>query len=96
MDTHTGHAVYGVGGGITWQSQASAEHAEVLTKTAVLRSTDRDIELPGGVANGPGRGVGNPDLVECPGLRPPAGYARRTITRTRPGIGPAAEVSALR
>ena len=43
IDTHTGHAVYGVGGGITWQSQAPAEHAEVLAKTAVLRAIDRDI-----------------------------------------------------
>ena len=38
VDTHTGHAVYGVGGGITWQSRAPAEHAEVLAKTAVLRA----------------------------------------------------------
>jgi para-aminobenzoate synthetase/4-amino-4-deoxychorismate lyase len=43
VDTLTGHAVYGVGGGITWQSRAPAEHAEVLTKTAVLRANDRDI-----------------------------------------------------
>ena len=47
IDTHTGQSVYGVGGGITWQSQAPAEHAEVLAKTAVLRESDRDIELPG-------------------------------------------------
>ena len=36
IDTISGHAVYGVGGGITWLSRASDEHAELLTKTAVL------------------------------------------------------------
>ena len=36
VDTETGDAVYGTGGGITWDSEPAAEHAEVLTKTAVL------------------------------------------------------------
>ncbi len=30
------HAVYGTGGGITWDSDAAAEHAETRTKTRVL------------------------------------------------------------
>lgn len=36
VDTSTDRATYGVGGGITWHSQAAAEHAELLAKTAVL------------------------------------------------------------
>lgn len=36
VDPMTGHAVYGVGSGITWPSSASDEHAELLAKTAVL------------------------------------------------------------
>lgn len=36
VDTVTGRAVYGVGGGITWPSRASDEHAELLAKAAVL------------------------------------------------------------
>ena len=85
VDTHTGHALYGVGGGITWQSHAPAEHAEVLAKTAVLRASDRAIEPPGPLANGPGRRAGDLDPVECPGPRPLSGSGRRTIKRARPG-----------
>ena len=44
VDTRTGEAMYGAGGGVTWSSEASAEHDEVLTKTAVLRA--RPLELP--------------------------------------------------
>ncbi|WP_030443521.1 aminodeoxychorismate synthase component I, partial [Actinoplanes subtropicus] len=36
LDRSTGIAVYGAGGGITWDSDAAAEHAELLTKAAVL------------------------------------------------------------
>jgi para-aminobenzoate synthetase/4-amino-4-deoxychorismate lyase len=91
VDTHTGHAVYGVGGGITWQSQAPAEHAEVLAKTAVLRASDRDIELPGATVSGSGRGIGNLDLVEWPTLRPRAESGRRTNAPDLV-IGPASDL----
>jgi para-aminobenzoate synthetase/4-amino-4-deoxychorismate lyase len=37
IDTATGQAQYGTGGGITWDSDPSAEHAELEAKTAVLR-----------------------------------------------------------
>jgi para-aminobenzoate synthetase/4-amino-4-deoxychorismate lyase len=74
IDTYTGQSVYGVGGGITWQSQAAAEHAEVLAKTAVLRAGDHDTEPPGEMASGSGCGVGgsgcgigNLDLVAAAG-----------------------------
>jgi para-aminobenzoate synthetase/4-amino-4-deoxychorismate lyase len=45
VDTATGEAVYGTGGGITWGSDAAAEHAEVLTKAAVLHARPRDFDL---------------------------------------------------
>jgi para-aminobenzoate synthetase/4-amino-4-deoxychorismate lyase len=35
-DTETGAAVYGVGGGITWDSRAAAEFDEVLAKARIL------------------------------------------------------------
>jgi para-aminobenzoate synthetase/4-amino-4-deoxychorismate lyase len=36
VDRATGSAVYGVGGGITWDSEAAAERAELRAKAAVL------------------------------------------------------------
>jgi para-aminobenzoate synthetase/4-amino-4-deoxychorismate lyase len=36
VDRETGTAVFGTGGGITWGSDAAAEHAELLTKAAFL------------------------------------------------------------
>jgi para-aminobenzoate synthetase/4-amino-4-deoxychorismate lyase len=36
VDRATGTAGYGTGGGITWSSDAAAEHAELLAKAAVL------------------------------------------------------------
>lgn len=38
VDTSTGQAVYGTGGGITWSSDPDAEHAELQAKTAVLQT----------------------------------------------------------
>lgn len=40
VDAGSGAVSYGTGSGITWSSDPAAEHAEVLTKTAVLRSSD--------------------------------------------------------
>ncbi|SDN46824.1 para-aminobenzoate synthetase / 4-amino-4-deoxychorismate lyase [Geodermatophilus siccatus] len=45
VDTSSGEAVYGTGSGITWGSEASAEHAEVLAKAAVLAARPREFEL---------------------------------------------------
>jgi para-aminobenzoate synthetase/4-amino-4-deoxychorismate lyase len=45
VDTDTGDAVYGTGGGITWDSEPAAEHAEVLAKAAVLAARPREFEL---------------------------------------------------
>jgi len=36
VDRETGRAVYGAGGGITWDSEPASERAELLTKAAVL------------------------------------------------------------
>jgi para-aminobenzoate synthetase/4-amino-4-deoxychorismate lyase len=38
VDRNQGTAVYGSGGGITWDSDAGDEHAELLAKAAVLGS----------------------------------------------------------
>ena len=61
VDTHTGDAVYGTGGGITWDSQPAAEHAEVLTKAAVLASRPREFELLETMRFDPGPGLRNHD-----------------------------------
>jgi len=45
VDTASGAAVYGTGGGITWSSEAAAEHAEVLAKAAVLSCRPEEFEL---------------------------------------------------
>jgi para-aminobenzoate synthetase/4-amino-4-deoxychorismate lyase len=36
IDTHTGRAEFGVGGGVTWDSTTDAEYAEALSKAACL------------------------------------------------------------
>ncbi|MDD5704538.1 MAG: aminodeoxychorismate synthase component I [Kiritimatiellae bacterium] len=41
----SGHAEYGVGSGIVWDSRPQREYEECLTKTKVLRSPDRGFEL---------------------------------------------------
>ena len=45
LDTSSGQAVYGTGGGITWDSEPEAEHAEVIAKAAVLAARPREFEL---------------------------------------------------
>ncbi|MFQ1002737.1 aminodeoxychorismate synthase component I [Modestobacter sp. SSW1-42] len=45
VERATGDAVYGAGGGITWDSRAAAERAELLAKAAVLRAGAGDHEL---------------------------------------------------
>jgi para-aminobenzoate synthetase/4-amino-4-deoxychorismate lyase len=41
VDPHEGIATYGVGGGVTWDSQVDAEYAEALAKAAALRPGSR-------------------------------------------------------
>jgi para-aminobenzoate synthetase / 4-amino-4-deoxychorismate lyase len=61
VDTATGEAVYGTGGGITWSSEAAAEHDEVLTKAAVLHARPREFELMETMRYEPPRGLRNRD-----------------------------------
>ncbi|SHN75708.1 para-aminobenzoate synthetase / 4-amino-4-deoxychorismate lyase [Geodermatophilus obscurus] len=61
VDTSSGEAVYGTGGGITWGSDAAAEHDEVLTKAAVLRARPREFELLETMRYEPRRGLRNRD-----------------------------------
>ena len=61
VDTATGEAVYGTGGGITWSSDAAAEHDEVLTKAAVLHARPREFELLETMRYDPHRGLRNRD-----------------------------------
>ena len=45
LDAETGEAEYGVGGGITWDSEADAEYEEALAKAAVLTEARPPFEL---------------------------------------------------
>jgi para-aminobenzoate synthetase / 4-amino-4-deoxychorismate lyase len=54
VDRATGAAVYGSGGGITWSSDPHAEHAEVITKTAILNRRFEPFELMETMFHGPG------------------------------------------
>jgi para-aminobenzoate synthetase/4-amino-4-deoxychorismate lyase len=61
VDTETGDAVYGTGGGITWDSEPAAEHAEVVTKAAVLSAHVPEFELLETLRYEPHRGLRNRD-----------------------------------
>ncbi|MGY1624997.1 chorismate-binding protein [Geodermatophilus sp. SYSU D00965] len=61
VDTSSGQAVYGTGSGITWGSDESAEHAEVLAKAAVLAARPREFELLETMRHDPPRGLRNED-----------------------------------
>jgi para-aminobenzoate synthetase/4-amino-4-deoxychorismate lyase len=61
VDTETGDAVYGTGGGITWDSEPAAEHAEVVTKAAVLSAHVHEFELLETLRYEPLRGLRNRD-----------------------------------
>jgi para-aminobenzoate synthetase / 4-amino-4-deoxychorismate lyase len=61
VDTDSGEAVYGTGGGITWGSEASAEHAEVHAKAAVLAARPREFELLETMRYDPRSGLRNRD-----------------------------------
>ena len=45
IHNQTGFAQYGVGGGITWDSEAEDEYEEVLTKAKVLKTRSKGFEL---------------------------------------------------
>ncbi|MEH7177607.1 aminodeoxychorismate synthase component I [Neobacillus vireti] len=45
MDYRTGEAVYGVGGGITWDSTPEGEYDEILSKAKVLKEAPPEFQL---------------------------------------------------
>jgi para-aminobenzoate synthetase/4-amino-4-deoxychorismate lyase len=45
VDRETGEAVYGVGGGVTWDSTPGGEYAEALAKAKLLTEESPDFEL---------------------------------------------------
>jgi para-aminobenzoate synthetase/4-amino-4-deoxychorismate lyase len=59
VDRATGDAVFGTGGGITWDSTATSEHAELLTKAAILRSRSEEWSLLETIGYRPGTGPRN-------------------------------------
>ncbi|HVB13599.1 MAG TPA: chorismate-binding protein [Candidatus Dormibacteraeota bacterium] len=59
VDRLSGDAVYGVGGGITWDSSSSAERAEIETKAAILHSAPEEFQLLETMACHAGAGVHN-------------------------------------
>jgi para-aminobenzoate synthetase/4-amino-4-deoxychorismate lyase len=61
VDRLTGMAEYGTGGGITWGSDADSEHAELLTKAAILTEPYADFALLETMAHVPGIGLRNLD-----------------------------------
>jgi para-aminobenzoate synthetase / 4-amino-4-deoxychorismate lyase len=61
IDRESGTALYGTGSGITWSSDPSAEHEEVIAKTAVLDHRPRRFELIETMRHDPERGLRNRD-----------------------------------
>jgi para-aminobenzoate synthetase/4-amino-4-deoxychorismate lyase len=59
VDRSTGTAVFGTGGGITWGSDPAAEHAELLTKAAILAEPFEDFDLIETMAHVRGEGLRN-------------------------------------
>jgi para-aminobenzoate synthetase/4-amino-4-deoxychorismate lyase len=56
LDTSTGAAEYGVGGGITFDSSAAGEYEEVLAKARVLTAARPDFDLFETIRHDPGEG----------------------------------------
>ncbi|MHB8393158.1 MAG: aminodeoxychorismate synthase component I [Candidatus Dormibacteria bacterium] len=59
IDRATGEAVYGTGGGITWDSTADSEHAELMAKATVLHRQPEEFCLVETMGFRPGRGLRN-------------------------------------
>jgi para-aminobenzoate synthetase/4-amino-4-deoxychorismate lyase len=62
LDTATRTAEYGVGGGITWDSEAGAEYEEAVAKTRVLTARRPGFELLETMRHDPAEGVRHVDL----------------------------------
>ncbi|HEV2953590.1 MAG TPA: aminodeoxychorismate synthase component I [Candidatus Dormibacteraeota bacterium] len=62
VERATGEAVYGTGSGITWDSTASSEHAELIAKAAILAPRQEEFSLLETLGYWPGEGLRNQDL----------------------------------
>jgi para-aminobenzoate synthetase/4-amino-4-deoxychorismate lyase len=62
LDTASRTAEYGVGGGITWDSEAGAEYEEALAKTRVLTARRPGFELLETMRHDPGEDVRHLDM----------------------------------
>jgi para-aminobenzoate synthetase/4-amino-4-deoxychorismate lyase len=62
VDRDSGEASYGAGSGITWSSEPAAEHAELITKTAILNGSVDHFDLLETMAYLPGSGIRYRDL----------------------------------
>jgi para-aminobenzoate synthetase / 4-amino-4-deoxychorismate lyase len=62
LDTVSRTAEYGVGGGITWDSEAGAEYGEAVAKTRVLTARRPGFELLETMRYDPAEGVRNLDM----------------------------------
>lgn len=81
IDRRSGTAVYGAGGGITWDSEPAAEYAELLAKATVLDARPEDFHLIETMRHEAGRGVVSLDAH----LGRTAGSARYFGFRFDPG-----------
>ena len=61
VDRTDGSAVYGTGGGITWDSLAASEHAELRAKAAILEGPRDAVVLLETMGFWPGEGLRNKD-----------------------------------
>ncbi len=59
IDRSTGQALYGTGGGITWDSTANSEHSELMAKAAILHRVVEEFCLVETLGFRPGRGLRN-------------------------------------
>ncbi|MDT0275289.1 aminodeoxychorismate synthase component I [Blastococcus goldschmidtiae] len=77
VERATGAGVYGTGGGITWASDADAEHAELLAKAAILARPYEEFGLFETMARLPGGALRNLErhLARLAGSAAWAGFA---------------------
>ena len=103
VDRTTGTAEYGTGGGITWDSDPAAEHAELLAKAAILAEPYEDFCLLETMAHVAGRGPAQPRPAPRPAGRlrgvlrlplRPRGGGRAAGRRAEPDAGPGAAAAA--
>ncbi len=98
VDRATGAAVYGTGGGITWASDADAEHAELLAKAAILTRPYEEFALLETLARLPGGELRNVErhLARLAGSAAWAGFALDLVGLRRRLAAVAADPSPAR